>query len=628
MRKLKAVALIVCLIMTVSVFGTGCGISGDAISGARSFTSAFIASSSGAFGQQEASAPMPADLADDPSDDPDHEHVWAEATCTEPKTCTICGLTMGDPLGHSWKEATCTEPMTCTVCGATNGDPMGHTWREATCTSPRTCPFCGATEGEPAGHSWREATCTEPKTCTVCGATEGDPLGHTWRDATCTAPKTCAFCGATEGSALGHNWKEATCTEPMTCTVCGATEGEPLGHNWTRHSCTEPMTCSVCGAAGEIPGHTWKEATCTEPMTCTVCGATEGEPMGHTWREATCTTPKTCAFCGAKEGEPLGHKWKEATCTEPKTCTICKATEGEPLGHKWKEATCTEPKTCTVCKATEGKPAGHKWTDATCTEPKTCTVCKATEGNALGHSWSEWIMIKEPGIDLEGEVQRKCSRCGKIESSPVKPLNGYIVTFDAMGGSLVTPRTAVENKTIAPPDAPTREGYEFLGWFLDKACTQRFDFSSGITSDITVYAGWKEVVPLAPISYSVTQGAGGSWTKGSTDPFYIVVKRNVDEASCFSHYVETLIDGQKVEVSAKSGSTIITISPETMEKLSVGGHTITVKFDDGEASLSMAVAEAASGNKGGQGKLLFLLIPAALLAGIAGFLIARRRKND
>ena len=29
-----------------------------------------------------------------------HQHSWADATCTEPKTCTECGESEGEPLGH------------------------------------------------------------------------------------------------------------------------------------------------------------------------------------------------------------------------------------------------------------------------------------------------------------------------------------------------------------------------------------------------------------------------------------------------------------------------------------------------------------------------------------------------
>lgn len=51
-------------------------------------------------------------------------------------------------------------------------------WANATCTRPRTCKSCGKTEGEPLGHEWEEATCTAPETCQRCGRTEGKPLGH------------------------------------------------------------------------------------------------------------------------------------------------------------------------------------------------------------------------------------------------------------------------------------------------------------------------------------------------------------------------------------------------------------------------------------------------------------------
>ena len=39
-------------------------------------------------------------------------HVWADATCTQPKTCTVCGKTEGEPLGHEF------EDNICTRCGA------------------------------------------------------------------------------------------------------------------------------------------------------------------------------------------------------------------------------------------------------------------------------------------------------------------------------------------------------------------------------------------------------------------------------------------------------------------------------------------------------------------------------
>lgn len=65
----------------------------------------------------------------------------------------------------------------------------GHSWTPATCTAPKTCSVCGATEGGALGHNWSAATCTTPKTCSVCGQTEGSANGHNYQNG------VCAVCG-------------------------------------------------------------------------------------------------------------------------------------------------------------------------------------------------------------------------------------------------------------------------------------------------------------------------------------------------------------------------------------------------------------------------------------------------
>lgn len=80
------------------------------------------------------------------------EHDWTEATCTEPKICSLCGKTEGEPLGHIWEEATCTEPKTCSQCGKTEGEALEHkpgSWEEeidyvhAFKKKMRYCSVCG-----------------------------------------------------------------------------------------------------------------------------------------------------------------------------------------------------------------------------------------------------------------------------------------------------------------------------------------------------------------------------------------------------------------------------------------------------------------------------------------------------
>jgi hypothetical protein len=173
---------------------------------------------------------------------------------------------------------------------------------DATCTEPKTCSVCGATEGNALGHSWNVATCTEPKTCAVCGTTEGNPLGHTWADATCTEPKSCSVCGTTEGIPKGHEWQAATCTEAKKCVVCGETEGEPLGHDTPNLTCTKSDVCTRCGEEIEASGHEWEDATCTDPKTCRVCGETEGDALGHSTKNG------ICEYCGKEFHELISGK--------------------------------------------------------------------------------------------------------------------------------------------------------------------------------------------------------------------------------------------------------------------------------------------------------------------------------
>lgn len=165
---------------------------------------------------------------------------------------------------HEWIEATCTEPRTCSSCNKTDGDPLGHDWLDATCTSPQTCRRCNITQGYRASHTWIPATCTDPESCSVCGKKQhwySLPLGHDWKDATCTTPKTCSRCGATEGSPqhyfISYSWEttiEPTCQNPgeksHACKHCGAVETSvipPIAHKSSEWQIYQAATVSTPG---------------------------------------------------------------------------------------------------------------------------------------------------------------------------------------------------------------------------------------------------------------------------------------------------------------------------------------------------------------------------------------------
>ncbi len=143
---------------------------------------------------------------------------------------------------HIWMEANCVNPKTCSECGKTEGAPLGHTWLAATCAEAKKCEVCGVTEGEAKGHSWTEATCTQAKTCSVCKQTEGEALGHTWKDATTEAPKTCTVCSATEGERI---ITDPRFTSAAAARVLGKWRGEITltGEDIGEEGFTEPIAC-------------------------------------------------------------------------------------------------------------------------------------------------------------------------------------------------------------------------------------------------------------------------------------------------------------------------------------------------------------------------------------------------
>ena len=247
---------------------------------------------------------------------------------------------------------------------------LGHKFAPATCTEPKTCTVCKATEGEALGHKFADATCTAPKTCTVCNATEGEALGHKFADATCTTPKTCTVCHITEGKALGHSFtnyvsnNNATCLEDGTktakCDRCDETNtvadiGSKKPHNysteWSKDGKEHWHACTACGDKKDVAAHDFGDAG----DTCLECKYEREHVHRLTLVPAvkvTCTTDGrkayyTCSGCDKWLAEATGsvviadhnsvviaatgHDYADATYEKPRTCKNCGEEKGKPL---------------------------------------------------------------------------------------------------------------------------------------------------------------------------------------------------------------------------------------------------------------------------------------------------------
>ena len=66
------------------------------------------------------------------------------------------------------------------------------------------------------------------------------------------------------------------------------------------------------------------------------------------------------------------------------------------------------------------------------------------------------------------------------------------VTFETNGGSAAKSVEVEKNKTVSEPEAPSKEGYVFGGWYADRELKTKYDFSEKVTKDIVLYAAWTE----------------------------------------------------------------------------------------------------------------------------------------
>ena len=96
--------------------------------------------------------------------------------------------------------------------------------------------------------------------------------------------------------------------------------------------------------------------------------------------------------------------------------------------------------------------------------------------------------------------------------------------------------------------------------------------------------------------YEIIEGANGTWTQNSDGTL------TVRADGVFSKFKGVEVDGKLLiagkDYTAKSGSTIVTLSKDYLATLSVGTHKLTVLFNDGSCETNFTVKAASDNNPG------------------------------
>ena len=169
----------------------------------------------------------------------------------------------------------------------------------------------------------------------------------------------------------------------------------------------------------------------------------------------------------------------------------------------------------------------------------------------------------------------------------------YTVTFDSEGGSEIRSKKVGENGSVIEPSAPTKEGYTFLGWYLND---EKFDFNTKITSDITLTAKWEKITSEGEGQGGNGSGGGG----GSTGPINVTsvslnfktIYLDIGETKTVTARIYPSNATNRTVTWSSSNNNIATVSNGNITGVSAGTVTITATAGGKSASVEVIVSSS------------------------------------
>lgn len=219
---------------------------------------------------------------------------------------------------------------------------------------------------------------------------------------------------------------------------------------------------------------------------------------------------------------------------------------------------------------------------------------------------------------------------------PITVTGGY-GTFDGTDNvttSDVNAFTAGTKTILTADEKKIPEGKVFDKWVVTKGNFEikdadKADGASFVTvaeaMEIKATYKDKDAAPAAaPVDYTVTKGEGQTYTLKSGKTLSFTCNGELKK------FTGAKIDGKDVAAenySTVSGSTILTLKTEYLDKLSTGGHTIQFIYSDGQSNVAkFNVAKASAGTaispKTGDYSQFVLL---SAMLGLAGFALVTKK---
>lgn len=97
-----------------------------------------------------------------------------------------------------------------------------------------------------------------------------------------------------------------------------------------------------------------------------------------------------------------------------------------------------------------------------------------------------------------------------LSSCNLESYTKITINFDTNGGSAIDSITYKRDEIITIPNAPTKEGYIFDGWYFDFELTNLVEWPTTSTESLTLYAKWKEHIGDTIVKTIIGQNLDGT----------------------------------------------------------------------------------------------------------------------
>lgn len=164
----------------------------------------------------------------------------------------------------------------------------------------------------------------------------------------------------------------------------------------------------------------------------------------------------------------------------------------------------------------------------------------------------------------------------------------YTVKFNTDGGSIIEVQKIKRGEKIIKPLDPEKEGYEFIGWYLDG---KQYYFDTSIKSDVELVAKWQKKTNLETVTVTFDTGGGSKISSVEIEKGSKLNKPKDPTKEGFS-FVEWLLDNNSFnfDVEIKNDITL------TAKWKKIESDEVTITFNSNGGS-SVATKVIKKGNK-------------------------------